>query len=156
MFVGRYTAETCGPWWDWALISLNDPGATDGDATILDGWHDVLRLNFHDITQDTLDVEGSYALMTDEQAQDIVNFVRKVSPNVDGIMVHCRAGISRSAGVVKWISKEYHLPFNDNYDKYNAFVYRLLELAANGSSNNEDGEAHLKNLRDIVNAKDVK
>ncbi len=156
MFVGRYSAETCGPWWDFAMISLNDPGSADGEATILDGWHDVLRLNFHDITPDTLDVEGSYALMTDEQALAIVNFVRKVSPNVDGIMVHCRAGISRSAAVVKWISDEYHLPFNPEYDKYNAFVYRLLELAAKGSNDIEDGEVHLKKLRAIVNAKNMK
>ena len=105
---------------------------------------------------DALDVEGSYSLMTHEQAQAIVDFVREVAPNVNGIMVHCRAGISRSAAVVKWISGEYQLPFNINYEKYNAFVYRLLKLAAKGSNDNQEGEAHLKKLREIVNIKDKK
>ena len=106
MFVGRYSVEICGPWSDFALISLNDPSAKDGDASFQDGWHDILRLSFHDITPDTLDVKGTYLLMTDEQAQAIVNFVREVAPNVNGIMVHCRAGISRSAAVVKWTAPQ--------------------------------------------------
>ena len=156
MFVGRYSAETCGPWSDFALISLNEPSAKDGDALISNGWHDVLRLSFHDITPETLDLDGSYTLMTDEHAQAIVDYVREVAPNVNGILVHCRAGISRSAAVVKWIYDEYQLPFNANYEKYNAFVYRLLELAAKGSNVIEDGEAHLIKLREIVNKKDEK
>ena len=156
IFVGRYSAENCGPWSDFALISLNDPGAKDGDAMIPDGWHEVLRLSFHDITPETLDLESSYTLMTDKHAQAIIDFVREVAPNVNGILVHCRAGISRSAAVVKWITNEYQLPFNSNYEKYNAFVYRLLGLAAKGSSDIEDGEAHLIKLREIVNTKDEK
>ena len=156
MFVGRYSVEICGPWSDFALISLNDPGAKDGDAMIPDGWHEVLRLSFHDITPETLDLESSYTLMTDKHAQAIIDFVREVAPNVNGILVHCRAGISRSAAVVKWITNEYQLPFNSNYEKYNAFVYRLLGLAAKGSSDIEDGEAHLIKLREIVNTKDEK
>lgn len=156
MFVGRYTAETCGPWPDFALISLNDPDGKNGDATISDGWHDLLCLSFHDITPETHDLEGSYTLMTDKHAQAIIDFVREVAPNVNGILVHCRAGISRSAAVVKWISYEYQLPFNANYEKYNAFVYRLLELAAKGSNVIEDGEAHLIKLREIVNTKGEK
>jgi hypothetical protein len=156
MFVGRYSVEIHGPWSDFALISLNDPGAKDGDATISDGWHDLLRLSFHDITPETLDLEGSYTLMTDKHAQAIIDFVREVAPNVNGILVHCRASISRSAGVVKWISDEYQLPFNANYEKYNAFVYRLLEQAAKGSNVIEDGEAHLIKSREIVNTKGEK
>lgn len=94
--------------------------------------------------------------MIDEQAQAIVNFVKKMATDVDGIMVHCRAGINRSATVVKWISGEYELPFNANHEKYNAFVYRLLELAAIGSNCDEDGQAYLKKLRKLVNTKDDK
>lgn len=152
MFVGRYSAETCGPWPDFALISLGEPDAAEGDPKIQDGWHDVLRLSFHDITPDTL-VEGSYTLMSDADAQAIVSFVKEVAPQVEGIIVHCRAGISRSAAVAKWICGEYKVPFDAKYRKYNDFVYRLMVLAAAGSSDAGVSEEYLELLQAEVNKK---
>ena len=152
MFVGRYSAETCGPWPDFALISLGEPDASEGDPKIQDGWQNVLRLSFHDITADTLDVESKYTLMSDDDARKIVAFVKEVAPQVDGIIVHCRAGISRSAAVAKWICGEYTIPFNAKYSKYNDFVYRLMVLAAAaGSSDAEASEEYLAALRKSVN-----
>jgi protein-tyrosine phosphatase len=151
MFVGRFSAETCGPWSDFAVISLGEPDAAEGAPKIQDGWRDVLRLSFHDITPDTLDVEGAYTLMSDADAQAIVAFVKKVAPEVEGIIVHCRAGISRSAAVAKWICSEYQIPFNRHYDRYNDYVYRLMVLAAAGSSDSEASEAYLAELRKAVN-----
>ena len=153
LFVGRATTETCGPWPDFALISLGEPDAAEGDPQIQDGWQSVLRLSFHDITPDTLDVEGSYTLMSDEDAQKIVAFVKEVVPHVEGIIVHCRAGISRSAAVAKWICGEYKIPFDAKYRKYNYFVYRLMVLAAAGSSDSEASEEYLKQLRAEINKK---
>lgn len=151
MFVGRFSAETCGPWPDFAMISLGEPDAAEGAPRIQDGWHDVLRLEFHDITADTMDVEGIYTLMSDADAQAIVAFVKKVAPEVEGIIVHCRAGISRSAAVAKWICGEYKIPFNAKYDRYNDYVYRLMVLAAAGSSDSEASEEYLAALRKAVN-----
>ncbi len=151
MFVGRFSAETCGPWSDFAMISLGEPDASEGAPKIQDGWHDVLRLEFHDITADTMDVEGIYTLMSDADAQAIVAFVKKVAPEVEGIIVHCRAGISRSAAVAKWICSEYKIPFNAKYDRYNDYVYRLMVLAAAGSSDSEASEEYLAALRKAVN-----
>jgi protein-tyrosine phosphatase len=108
-------------------------------------------MSFHDITPDTLDVDGSYTLMADSDAQKIVAFVKEVAPNVEGIIVHCRAGISRSAAVAKWICGEYGVHFNAKYSKYNDFVYRLMVLAAAGSSNSEASEDYLEQLRKSVN-----
>lgn len=149
MFVGRYSAENCGPWSDFAMISMGEPDAKEGDPKIQDGWHDVLRLSFHDITPDTLDIDNSYTLMNEGDAIKIVNFVREVAPNVDGIIVHCRADISRSAAVAKWICDEYNIPFNANYDRYNAYVLKLIVNAANGVENAD--EVHLEQLRKHVN-----
>jgi hypothetical protein len=128
MFVGRYSAETCGPWSDFAMISIGEPAASEGDPQIQEGWHDVLRLSFHDVLPNQ-NVDGAYTLMTAEDADQIVEFVRRVAPNVQGIIVHCRAGISRSAAVVKWISSEYKIPFNNKYRKYNDYVFRLMVVA---------------------------
>lgn len=151
LFTGRYGVETCGPWPDFAVISLGEPDASNGAPQIQEGWHDVLRLSFHDITPDTLDVEGAYTLMSDADAQQIVSFVKKVAPEVEGIIVHCRAGISRSAAVAKWICSEYQIPFNRHYDRYNDYVYRLMVLAAAGSSDSEASEEYLAALRKAVN-----
>jgi hypothetical protein len=151
MFVGRFSAETCGPWPDFAMISLGEPDAAEGAPKIQDGWRDVLRLSFHDITPDTLDIESAYTLMSDADAQKIVEFVKKVAPEVEGIIVHCRAGISRSAAVAKWICSEYQIPFNRHYDRYNDYVYRLMVLAAAGSSDSEASEEYLEQLRKAVN-----
>lgn len=132
MFVGRYTAETCGPWSDFAMISIGEPVASEGDPVIAEGWHDVLRLSFHDVTP-SQNPDNAYTLMTSDDADQIVAFVRCVAPDVEGIIVHCRAGISRSAAVVKWISAEYKIPFNKNYCKYNDHVWRLMVIAGSGS-----------------------
>ena len=136
MFVGRYSAETCGPWPDFALISLNETGASDGDAVIQEGWHDVLRLSFHDIT--ALKPGEDYTLFNEEQSKQIVEFVKKVAPVAEGIIVHCRAGISRSAAVAKWICSQYHIPFNAHYYKYNDFIFQLLVIA--GQENDDSKE----------------
>jgi hypothetical protein len=149
MFVGRYSVENCGPWADFAVISMGEPDAKEGDPQIQDGWHDVLKLSFHDITPDTLDVESQYTLMHEDDAIKIVDFVRKVAPNVKGIIVHCRAGISRSAAVAKWICGEYNLPFNANYDRCNPHVLNLVMNAANGVRDTD--EMHLEHLRAHVN-----
>lgn len=130
IFVGRYSVETCGPWPDFALISIGESDASEGDANIQDGWQDLLRLSFHDILPSTPDPDSAYTLMDDEDSKAIVDFVRYVAPNVDGIIVHCRAGISRSAAVAKWICREYSIPFNAKYNKYNEFIYRMILLAA--------------------------
>ncbi|OQW68726.1 MAG: hypothetical protein BVN34_08620 [Proteobacteria bacterium ST_bin12] len=130
MFVGRYSVEVCGPWSDFALINIGESDASEGYANIQDGWHDVLRLSFHDILPSTPDPDGVYALMRDKDAKAIVDFVRYVAPNVEGIIVHCKAGISRSAAVAKWICGDYNLPFNVRYTKYNQYIYLMILMAA--------------------------
>ena len=149
MSVGRYSAETCGPWSDFALIRIVESDASEGYANIQDGWHDVLRLSFHDILPSTPDVDSAYILMRDEDAKAIVDFVRNVAPNVDGIIVHCKAGISRSAAVAKWICGEHSVPFNTLYNKYNEFIYRMLILAANEEASPEHKAQSRAGMRDL-------
>ena len=149
MFVGRYSAETCGPWSDFALISIGEPAASEGDPHIQEGWNDVLRLSFHDILPSTSNTDGAYTLMQDEDAKVIVDFVHHVAPHVDGIIVHCKAGISRSAAVAKWICGEYKIPFNATYSKYNEFIYRMMVLAADENSSQEYKAQLRAGMRDL-------
>jgi len=123
IFTGRDQAEASAGWSHWAVISisrLNPP-------VLREGWHSVLRLEFDDISEP----ENPYILFDEALAVQVIDFVEEVrdSHEVEGILVHCEAGISRSSAVAKWISKKYVLPFPSNYNLYNKHVYRTLREA---------------------------
>jgi protein-tyrosine phosphatase len=128
IFVGRATAETTHGWHNWAIISITEPGLNDA-AKLLSGWHSVLRCEFFDFEAEM--AQRPFMLMTNKEAEAIVEFVHAAAPNVEGILIHCKAGISRSAAVAKWIAQAYQLPFNHEYDRYNKHVFNLLIDANN-------------------------
>ena len=64
---------------------------------------DILYLSFYDVSTETQDIFKGYPAMTDEDALNIKNFVLKWKDRVDIIIVHCDAGVSRSAGVAAGI-----------------------------------------------------
>ena len=88
-------------------ISITDPaskkGKDYGEANLFpsDKRLDTLRLEFYDITESV----GHYYPISKEQAQQIVDFVRGWKDKVGLIVVHCEAGISRSAAVAAALSK---------------------------------------------------
>jgi len=123
IFLGRAVCETIGPWPNWAVISVTDPISAFGEAKLKNGWHAVLRQEFHDAEATDTD---SFVLMTHKDAHDIVEFVREVAPAIEGIAVHCNSGVSRSAAISKWVAKEYNIPFDGAYNQYNKHVYQLL------------------------------
>jgi predicted protein tyrosine phosphatase len=121
-FVSHADAEAHPALSSWAVISITD--INYADANLQHGWHDVLRLKFDDI--DDISHDG-YVRMGELQARSVVDFVRRVErEGVDGVLVHCWAGVSRSAGVAKWIAQQYDLPFLASYSLYNKHVYSLL------------------------------
>jgi predicted protein tyrosine phosphatase len=123
IFMGRIEAEAEPARSDWAVISLSEWGAEP--ARLKDGWQSILRLEFHDIEQEVPD--EPYDLFSEDQAREIVQFVQDAQANgAVGVLVHCRAGISRSAAVAKWIAAAHGLPFNEQYSLYNRHVYQLL------------------------------
>lgn len=109
-------------WGNWAVISITD----SQPANLSDGWSRTLRLTFDDISASELD----HHLMTDAEAFAVVDFVRNLPADTEGILVHCVAGVSRSAAVAKWISGEFRIPFG-NYKRYNQYVYKQLIEAGN-------------------------
>lgn len=124
LFVSKHAAESNMPWSDWAVISITDRDSF-GEAKIKDGWHSVLRVHFHDVDP-AEPCDEPHILMNEEHARQIVEFVRGLPDEVNGILVHCQAGISRSAAVAKWICEEFRIPFDERYDKFNRHVYQLL------------------------------
>ncbi len=123
VFKGRIEAEKESSRSNWAVISITEPGSKP--AQLNDGWYAILRQEFHDV--DYTDSSYPYSLFSEHQARELVSFVVKVeTEGVEGILVHCKAGISRSAAVARWIAFKYGLPFVENYSLYNRHVFRLL------------------------------
>jgi len=67
-------------------------------------------------------------MFTDQQAKQILQFINKYGKDVDLIVVHCEAGISRSAGVAGALSLIYNGSDQYYFDNYlpNMLVYRKI------------------------------
>ena len=85
----------------------------------------ILRLRFDDVTE----TDDNYTAINDEQAETIASFV-KMNMNIERIIVHCEAGISRSAGcaaaIMKYLKNDDTPIFNNSYYKPNMTVYRKV------------------------------
>lgn len=125
-YVSRAQAENTFGISDCAMISITEPNHFSGLAELKEGWYEVLRMEFDDVDPETCSDQAN-KFISIHQARVIAAFVDSVAPNVSSIMVHCRAGISRSAAVAKWIAERHGLPFDHHYKTYNKHVYKLLD-----------------------------
>ena len=90
---------------------------------------DVLRLKFEDIEQHCAGQE----LFSVQHARAVLKWAKRV-PDGAAVVVHCQAGVSRSAAIAKFMND--HLgylllldkPCYGKLDKYNGHVYGLLRL----------------------------
>jgi len=121
LFCSQKEAQARAAWPGWAVISVTSAIASPAD--LQEGWTHVLRLAFDDI-----DVpEEPYVLFSEQQARSVIEFAAMChGEKIEGILVHCSAGISRSAAIAKWIADRYQLPFNDKYMLYNKHVHTTL------------------------------
>ena len=97
-----------------AVISIANPTNREPAEFKLNEYlKEVLYLKCYDIdfsdgnvtaTRAAILEKYGYGLFTDDQAEEVVDFVMKVKDSVEAIVCHCDAGISRSAGVGAAIS----------------------------------------------------
>lgn len=108
-----------------AIISIND---IEQDFINFNNNKDnnirgVIKLKFDD-------VEEGYGVITELQAKQIATFVKFWKDKVDRFIVHCHAGISRSAGcaaaIMKYIDNDDRGIFNNSEYIPNMTVYRLV------------------------------
>ena len=86
-----------------AIISITDTDKADVifEKNEINGIRAVLKLKFDDVERD---YKNEHCI-TKEDAESIVKFVNKNKSKVDKFIVHCEAGVSRSAGVGAAIMK---------------------------------------------------
>ena len=120
---------------DRVLISITTPGNKKPGSmyccpAILheDTWKDILRLEFHDVDPNQMNDEeaNGYKLFNESHVVKIMEFLKKHELDTKDVIVHCEAGISRSAGVSKFISVIYSLAFPETYSVYNKHVFSTL------------------------------
>lgn len=124
-FVDHATAEEMMPRADWAIISITgfNPYTVNNEADLHPDWAEVLRLEFDDVP-----IRGDHLhAITEEQAAQIIAFLNAIQHRVDEVFVHCLAGVSRSAGVAKFIADRYGLEFDHTYELFNRLVYDTLK-----------------------------
>ncbi|MBQ8960027.1 MAG: hypothetical protein IJ071_02280 [Ruminococcus sp.] len=81
----------------------------------------VLTLYFDDIEEP----EHGLKLMESSQAKRIIRFIREHS-DVDTLLIHCFAGVSRSRAVGVFAAKLLNVPFPEEDQDFNAHVYATL------------------------------
>lgn len=108
----------------WAAISITDPGYKQPKISE-ENRIDLLRLEFDDVELP----RDNLIVISDEQALQIWNFVDRLWNQIDLLMVHCHAGISRSTAVCKAVSKKHQPEYMDYFDQLyspNKLVFKIL------------------------------
>jgi predicted protein tyrosine phosphatase len=126
-----------------AIISITDPDSDLPAFAPNENRIAILSLRFYDLedisdqmeTKDAVEYLSQFGdgLFKDVQAAEIVHFVEHIKDRVKGILIHCHAGVSRSAAVAAVIelmlNGSNERVFNDRRYSPNLYVYTKLLLA---------------------------
>jgi len=92
-----------------AIISITDPDSDLANFAPNENRLAILSLRFYDLEDISAEMslkdaaeyitQFGHGLFKDEQAAEIVDFVQHIEGRAKGILVHCEAGVSRSAAV---------------------------------------------------------
>jgi predicted protein tyrosine phosphatase len=127
--LSRAEVERYEPHGAEACISIGDPEATP--AQLSPAFVAVLRLAFNDIVADPGPAD---VLFGPEHAVEIIQFVERC-PQVDRIVVHCMAGVSRSPGVALGVSEAFGWPvlvLERSFPGWNRLVRSVIKEYAVG------------------------
>jgi predicted protein tyrosine phosphatase len=122
------------------IISITDPDSDLPNFAPNENRLGLLSLRFYDLEDisDEMPLKDAVEYVTmfgdglfkDDQAAEIVDFVERIKDKVKGILVHCEAGVSRSAAVAAVIelvlNGSNERVFQDRRYSPNRYVYRKL------------------------------
>jgi len=126
--VARTVAEREPPDPCTVVVSITDPDLPP--ARLADGWRAVHRAAFHDVVSRN---DPTLVAITPTQAAAIVAFLEAWhhEPEEVELLVHCEAGLSRSAAVARFAAEWYDLPLphEPDYPHCNIEVISQLRRA---------------------------
>jgi len=125
-----------------AIVSITDPDLDLPAFAPNENRIAILSLRFYDLEDisDQMSLKDAveyvtmfgHGLFKDDQATQIVEFVERIKDKAKGILVHCEAGVSRSAAVAAVIelilNGSNERVFNDRRYSPNLYVYTKLLL----------------------------
>jgi predicted protein tyrosine phosphatase len=118
-FLSQADAERLTPNNHTAMISIISPHGQRN----MRKWIFQLLMQFDDVTAPAKGVTA----FTKADANRLKSFIKGLPQSVDTIIVHCEAGISRSAAVAKWLNELYKTnDFPIMYMAYNKYIYNIL------------------------------
>ena len=126
-FVSRAVAKKTHPKSNSALISIFTPGDTPPYLHWRSEWRFISSFMFFD--SEAYEDQKYYPGISMTEAETMFLWIKNVveEKEVEHIVVHCDAGVSRSAGVALFIAERYGLNFPKGYSHFNKMVYRSLK-----------------------------
>ncbi|MBK6616360.1 hypothetical protein [Ottowia sp.] len=103
------------------LVAIRNPR---NQALDLEGWRDVLHVEFHDIDAPF----GNFTMLGFRQALQIVEFINR-HERAAMIAAHCDYGVSRSGAVAAFAGQVLGAALEKEAEGKNRLVYRRLMLA---------------------------
>lgn len=142
---------------DCVIVSINDTGHT---TNFHKNKHikDILSLTFDDLT---FDIDG-YILFNKSMGEEIKYFVDNYKQNINHFIVHCTAGISRSAAVgfiiTKYLNGDDSCLFRKGRYVPNKLIYEIMSNIFGLVYNEEDfnDKLNLKYSRKINRNSEIK
>lgn len=131
--LSRAEAEALPQFESVAVISITKPGKAH--ARLSDFTH-VLRLSFADIDHlsPNISARGRKKVaeaFTADQAQQVVEFIEALPPEIRDLVAHCEGGYSRSCAVAKFLHENYGYEAEARRLEYaNRSVVEILRRAA--------------------------
>lgn len=115
------------------FISIHgtDPSGDNTSPLILSNiWKDGIVVCFDDTEHNSAIQDNILKIITIVESMQIVNFLKRINddPRQLNLIIHCFAGISRSAAVGKFCNDVFKLNLH-NYNRlslYNRYVYSML------------------------------
>ncbi len=121
-FMSVDKAEAFVPERPTVAISILAPGMEEAR---LQGFQDVLRLYF----TDAVTAGNEKTVLFDQKfARQIVDFLDRYHREVEDfdLLIHCQAGVSRSAAIAVWAASEFGLPLTGYFAMLNPLVLQQL------------------------------
>jgi len=138
IYCSRLIAEETKPHDHILLISIRCPGQ---EVALQKGWKNILKIEFDDVlNEDVIILDGmgkktKVIPFNQKMAKKVLDTLDNIGDNINTIMIHCEAGISRSAAVARFVSERFNEPIlfpkDHKKDFPNIFVYNLLRREDN-------------------------